>query len=255
MKPQHKLKNKVVVFDLDGTLLDSHNTIIGGEQTLECLQLLRDKGCTLAICTGRLDHDIIKVDQRYHLNMTHRISQNGAVIHQGSHHEAMLLDKDEAIHIYNEIKTKDIRIELNTVSNRYWKTQRDPDFPKELYDSHIIKDNFEEIILCQPAVLFLVIGEDKQLNAIETYVNSTYTKTCAIRTSQTSLEILHKGASKEHAVELLYPDYDIYTIGDAPSDFGMFTVAKKGYLVSDVECQYECIRKASILDALKEIIQ
>ena len=131
------MKNKVVVFDLDGTLLDSHNAIIGGTQTLECLSSLHELGCTLAVCTGRLDHDIIKVDERYHLHMTHRISQNGAVINRDDHYQATLLDKQDALQIYKDIKTKDIRIELNTVSNRYWKTDRDPDFPKEFYDSHI----------------------------------------------------------------------------------------------------------------------
>ena len=54
------MKNKVIVFDLDGTLLDSQNQIIGGDQTLKYLNLLQNMGCTLAICTGRLDHDILK---------------------------------------------------------------------------------------------------------------------------------------------------------------------------------------------------
>ena len=98
------MKNKVVVFDLDGTLLDSHNAIIGGTQTLECLSSLHELGCTLAVCTGRLDHDIIKVDERYHLHMTHRISQNGAVINRDDHYQATLLDKQDALQIYKDIK-------------------------------------------------------------------------------------------------------------------------------------------------------
>ena len=59
------------------------------------------------------------------------------VINRDDHYQATLLDKQDALQIYKDIKTKDIRIELNTVSNRYWKTDRDPDFPKEFYDSHI----------------------------------------------------------------------------------------------------------------------
>ena len=38
---------------------------------------------------------------------------------------ATLIDKQEAINIYKEIQKEDIRIELNTVSNRYWKSERD----------------------------------------------------------------------------------------------------------------------------------
>ena len=55
------MKNKVIVFDLDGTLLGANNEIIGGTETLNCLDSLQQMGWTLAICTGRLDHDILKI--------------------------------------------------------------------------------------------------------------------------------------------------------------------------------------------------
>jgi len=248
------LKNKVVIFDLDGTLLNSDNEIIGGIETLECLDTLRQKGCTLAICTGRLDHDIVKIEQKYQLDIRHRISQNGAVIIKDDLCESILLDKEEALQIYNYIKNEDIRIELNTVSNRYWNSERDPLFPKEFYDSHIIKDNYEEIITCQPAVLFLLVGQQQKLSQIENYVNTNYQNTKAVMTSATSLEILNIKASKGSAVEKLYPDYEIYTIGDSPNDYDMFPVSKQGYLVSEKPCLVECIRKPNILEALQDIV-
>ena len=112
------MKNKVVVFDLDGTLLDSHNAIIGGTQTLECLSSLHELGCTLAVCTGRLDHDIIKVDERYHLHMTHRISQNGAVINRDDHYQATLLDKQDALQIYKEA-AYEIAVLIKTLAKNF----------------------------------------------------------------------------------------------------------------------------------------
>lgn len=248
------MKNRVVVFDLDGTLLDGCNEIIGGVETLNCLDALQQAGCTLAICTGRLDHDIVIIDQKYKLNIEERISQNGAVINKKNHCEATLLDKQEALHIYNHIKNLDVRIELNTISNRYWKSERDPLFPKELYDSHIIYHDFENIILYQPAILFLIIGEEKVLSDVAGYINAHYKATKAVMTSATSLEIMHISASKGHAVERLYSDQYVYAIGDSPNDFDMFTIADKGYLVSDRECPNQCIRKTNILEALKEII-
>jgi len=248
------LSNKVVVFDLDGTLLNSRNEIIGGAQTLKCLSSLKKMGCALAICTGRLDHDIIRVDTQYNLDIHHRISQNGAVVSKENKYNAILLDKEEAMNIYLYIKNKDIRIELNTVSNRYWKTERDPDFPKEFYDSHIIRENYEEIIVCQPTVLFLLIGVERELDEIEEYVNSKYKNTKAVKTSKTSLEILHKKASKGNAIETLYPGYEVYAIGDSPNDFDMFPIVKQGYLVSDIECPYRHIKSKSILESLQDII-
>ena len=181
------MKNKVIVFDLDGTLLGANNEIIGGTETLNCLDSLQQMGWTLAICTGRLDHDILKIEEQYKLKIEHRISQNGAVCMKGQQLIATLIDKQEAINIYKEIQKEDIRIELNTVSNRYWKSERDPAFPSELYDSHIICKDFDKLILYQPAVLFLVIGTEDKLRSIETYINTTYQKTKAVMTSSTSL--------------------------------------------------------------------
>ena len=168
---------------------------------------------------------------------------------------ATLIDKQEAINIYKEIQKEDIRIELNTVSNRYWKSERDPTFPSELYDSHIICKDFDKLILYQPAVLFLVIGTEDKLRSIETYINTTYQKTKAVMTSSTSLEIMHKDASKGNAVKMLYPKSEVYAIGDSPNDFDMFPIAKKGYLVANKPCQFPCAQKESILEALKDIIK
>ena len=106
----------------------------------------------------------LKIEEQYKLKIEHRISQNGAVCMKGQQLIATLIDKQEAINIYKEIQKEDIRIELNTVSNRYWKSERDPAFPSELYDSHIICKDFDKLILYQPAVLFLVIGTEDKLS-------------------------------------------------------------------------------------------
>lgn len=93
---------------------------------------------------------------------------------------------------------------MNTVSNRYWTSERDPEFPKELYDSHIIKQDFEEIILCQPVVLFLIVGQTSILEDIAKTVNKQYKRIQAILTSATSLEILSCQASKGLALKIIF---------------------------------------------------
>lgn len=247
-------KNNVVVFDLDGTLLDANNKIIGGDKTIDCLTRLKEMGCVLSICTGRLDHDIIKTNEKYNLNILNHISQNGAVLVNDNHLQATLLNKNEALDINSYLEDKDVRVELNTISNRYWKTDRDPDFPKELYDSHCITNDYKDIILYQPTVLFLVIGKENVLKEIEKDINSNYKNTKAVLTSATSLEIMDSKVSKGYAIKTLYSEDEVYSIGDAPSDFDMYPVSKIGYLVSDIECDYECDRKPSILEALQDII-
>lgn len=64
------------------------------------LMIIKNQAYRLAICTGRLDHDIVAINRKYHLGITERISQNGAVIYQGNQLNAVLLDKQAAIKIY-----------------------------------------------------------------------------------------------------------------------------------------------------------
>lgn len=247
------MKNNVVVFDLDGTFINEDNEVIGGKKTLQELTDLQEMGCTLAVCTGRLDHDVIKIANTYDLPMYHRISQNGAVIYTDNICEAHLLDKQEALSINAYLEEVKVRVELNTISNRYWKTERDPDFPKELYDSHRITASFEDILQYEPAVLFLVIADAEVLSQIALHIEENYSLTKAVMTSATSLEILNVKASKGNAIREVYPDATVYAIGDSPNDFDMLSKANVGYIVSSCHYPIDCIQKDNILEALVDI--
>lgn len=224
---------KVLAFDLDGTLINNNNEVIGGERTLKLLEKIRELGFELVITTGRLDHDIYYINEKYGLDIKYRISQNGAVIQDKSSSKAMLLDKKEAIVLYENLieKFNDIRIELNTVSNRYWHSERDPDFPKEYYDSSAIKEDFSSIIKYQPIVLFLLIGENSKINNVQKYIKKNYKKVDAIKTSETSLEVLKKGISKGNTLRKLFPDSKIISIGDSDNDYSMFEQSESSYYV------------------------
>lgn len=247
------MKTKVIVFDLDGTLLGGNNEIIGGKDTLKLLQNLKEAGCRLAICTGRLDHDIKCIDRKYHLDITERISQNGAVIVNQDVVSAKTMDSEEAKEVLKLLERHEVRVELNTISNRYWLEERDPDFPKELYDSHHIVSDYKVILDNQPCVLYLVIGENEVLDTIQGAINSHYKNIKAMRTSNTSLEILNKNASKGKAMITMYPNHTLYAIGDSQNDIDMFPYAYKSYLVGgkqSPEASYHC---DTILEALQDI--
>ncbi len=244
--------DKIITFDLDGTLINEKNEIIGGEETINLLRKFQVNGYELVMNTGRLDHDIVYIQNKYNLPVSIRISQNGAVIVKENNVTATLLDKASALGFYQDIKNIDVRVEINTVTSRYWHKNRDENFPKEFYDSsHIVKD-FTPIINYQPIVLFLLIGNQKSIEGAQDIIESKYPKLKAVKTSSTSLEILNPRVSKGNAIHNHFPNTEIYAIGDSENDYSLFEHATKAYLIGN-QTHKHAKQVNTILEALKDI--
>lgn len=246
---------KILTFDLDGTLIGSGNKIIGGDKTINLLKEIRDRGIKLVANTGRLDHDITSISEKYNIDIDFRISQNGAVVIDDKITTAKILNKKEALQILTHLsKYKNIRYELNTVSNRYWKTPRLAHHPKEYYDSHIINADFKSVILYQPVVLFLCLGQKEELDNIKNYVNTNFQNVRAVSTSNKSLEILTKDVSKGHTLKEIFPHSYIYGIGDSENDYSVFEISDQAYYVGTHEYQRENVEKEKSIDLVLEKI-
>lgn len=245
--------SRVLSIDLDGTLLDESNNIVGGEATLDMFKVLHAKGVQIVINTGRLDHDIDFIKNRYSLPIDVRISQNGAVTFKDDTLKAALLDKQEALQFYQAIIKTDLRVELNTISNRYWHSLRSPDFPKEFYDSSRVISDFTPIIQYQPCVLFLLIGNQDEIEGARSLVETNFKHLLAVQTSATSLEVLVRGVSKGKSLSEAFPESEIFAIGDSENDHSMFDCADHAYYVCHEN--YKNTQKVhSIAEALADII-
>lgn len=243
---------KIVTVDLDGTLLNGNNEIIGGEETTRLISILQDLNVEFVINTGRLDHDIVSISQRYGLPDVTRISQNGAVIINGENLSAQLLDRQEALLFWSYVQNIPLRVELNTISNRYWLTDRPKDFVRELYPSEQFVTSFDGVIEHQPIVLFLVIGEGEQVTALRSYVEEQFDHIYPVQTSANSLEILPCGVSKGASLRALYPNNKIYGIGDSENDHTVFQVADKGYYIGNTH--EDAVKVESVTEALQLIL-
>lgn len=73
------LKNKLLVCDLDGTLLDAQGQI--DEKSLTLIKEFCSAGGHFVVCTGRMDTDIQFIEEKLGVKSEYRISQNGAVIY------------------------------------------------------------------------------------------------------------------------------------------------------------------------------
>lgn len=227
------MQNKVIVtLDLDGTLLAHGNQIIGGKKTLDLLNELVNMGVQLVVNTGRLDHDILAIQKEYQLPISARVSQNGCVVVDDKQVRARIMDKKEAKLVWKQLRLNTaVRTEVNSVSNRYWLSPRDPNFPNEYYDSSIIKADFAEIIDYQPCTLFLCVGVNKELEAIRRFVSANCSQLQAVMTSQKSLEIYPVGVSKGQTIATLFKDAYVYGIGDSENDFSVFDVSDQAFSV------------------------
>lgn len=243
---------KLLTLDLDGTLLDHENEIIGGTATVALLKKFQEAGVALVINTGRLDHDIACAAEKMGLALEAQVSQNGAVIVQNAQMRASQLDKKEACALWQYLKKQEqVRVELNTVSNRYWLKDRPAGAIQELYPSQRIVADYEPVLKHQPAVLFMIVSRKKeQLEQIQAYVKARFDHLHPLLTSASSLEIIPAGVSKGTAMRQLYPADFLIAVGDSENDFPVFEVADIAYCVGNKE-HPRAVSAKNIVEALE----
>lgn len=244
----------IITVDLDGTLLNNANEMIGGATTRQELDAIIQRGGKLVINTGRLDHDILHLAQTADVPAEIRLSQNGAVFQNGNQLQATLMDKTEGLQVWEYLKTSPLRVELNTIDNRYWLSDRPADFVRELYASEQLVADFAPIIAYQPAVLFLLIGGEEDITVAREYIAAHFTALYPVQTSASSLEIIPCGVSKGNTLRQVFPDARIFGVGDSENDFSVFTAADYGYYIGD-QTHPDAENVADIAEALGKIIE
>lgn len=210
---------KIIITDLDGTFLDSENKF-----STKFVNYCIENNIDIGIATGRLLHDIYEVEKRIGLKMPIYIAQNGAVVANDKQEiiNEELISFDVIKKMIELNKKYDFRLEINTAKNRYFETPRDESFPKEFFDSSIIK-KFSELNEDLKYVGILIISDkvDNLKSEIANLVNDP--SVIVEQTSKTSIEIYNANSSKGNAIELIKEKYDdIYVVGDASNDVSMF---------------------------------
>ena len=119
-------KYKMLLFDLDGTLLRSDKTI--SESTLQELIKSREKGMMIGVSTSRSEQNSMEFIAK--LNPDVVISSAGALVtYRGSHvykAEFSRAETGEMILKAREICGKDCEITIDTVDEHYWNYRIDP---------------------------------------------------------------------------------------------------------------------------------
>lgn len=237
------MKNKLLVCDLDGTLLDENGRI--DEESLAKIKHFCEDGGHFVICTGRMDTDIQYIEKKLGFKSEFRISQNGAVIYDQQ--EQLIYETIPAQYIptLNQIIFgMGLRTEVSNVTNRLFPSPRNPEDVAEFVDSSIVIEDLANFILNQEKnpTIYLTFGEEAQFKEIRKKIEKALGKEAVniVMTSPSSLEVFSKKVSKGIAVEKVMKQLQMqrentYIAGDAQSDIPMFLVTPHSYAVQNAE--------------------
>ncbi|MDY0393686.1 HAD hydrolase family protein [Virgibacillus halophilus] len=115
---------KVIICDLDGTLLESNGKV--SPDTIKMVQHFHKIGGIFIIATGRLDHDIVYIEEKLGIQGKYRVSQNGAVI-KNQFNDVIWnrkMDPNAASRIVKFLRKKKLRVEVSDIKQRYFPSPR-----------------------------------------------------------------------------------------------------------------------------------
>jgi Cof subfamily protein (haloacid dehalogenase superfamily) len=233
---------KLLVCDLDGTLLNQNNDI--DSFTEQMIHNFIKSGNEFCICTGRLDEDIKYIEKKFSFKSKYRISQNGCIIRDINDDLVFeaTIDKSLVPLINAQVFNKGFRVEVSDANHRYFPSPRDPKLVAEFVDTSIIKEDLPGFVdsFDMKPVIYLIFGNDSLFNEIRDNLGTSFKEKIHItQTSPTSLEIFSKLASKGNALSWIlqhqnFDRKDIIVAGDAENDTTMFKYTDKSFSVGNL---------------------
>ena len=230
---------KLIVSDLDGTLLQDNNTV--KSKDAEALKLAIQEGLQISIATGRMDTEIKEVlksiGQKFH-----RISQNGAFA--STIDEKSIFSNTFTTEIAEQIYKEVLHPKFVTIVCSY-----DTNFTHENneYVEDIQKRMFHPIIIdpeisskfseVKPSKITL-IGFENDIFEIHEKLSNEFKDEMDLFISETHvLDIMPKQISKGNAIKKLLAELslnpeEIACIGDSFNDIPMFRLTPYSFVMS-----------------------
>lgn len=225
---------KLAVFDLDGTLLDSHHEI--SEDNKKALKRLADEDCHIVIATGR--PDMLVKEYLYKLELdTPVISCNGAMIRQPISGQifyqkyipkakalsVLQLCKDEG-HIYMAY-TKDAIITTDNFRTRYFE-ERNKTLDPSCRTKFIIEHDIERISDVYDINKILIIEKDEEKYEVMKDRLKDFDGVTKVSSAKGFYDIMPLNTSKKNAIDQLIDHFnikisDVVAFGDNYNDVDM----------------------------------
>lgn len=219
---------KVLLFDLDGTLLRSDKTI--SERTLAALEKSRENGLLIGVSTSRSEKNSLKFIAELCPDII--ISSGGALVKYNNHHihtaEFTAEETKAMIKLAREICGADCEITIDTIDEHYWNYKVNPNTIDASWGGSIYTD-FQDF--SEPSLKMCV--EIFDTDAATKLANRLTDCDCVKFIDGEWYKFTKKTATKENAIAKLCAECNISTkeiiaFGDDLVDIGMLKLCGKG---------------------------
>ena len=258
------IREKMLIFDLDGTLLNDDKIITA--YTLHALQKCRSQGCLLVIATARSEYNarqfISQVDPDF------VVSCDGALIverKRSGEHNLVFVDEFTGEEVRTMIRTArelagpDVEITVDTRDEHFWNYKADPRLMYKSWGDPIYTDYQD---FCEAALKVCV-----ELSVPEYAQAVAGSSSCCsvVRFSDGNWYKLTKaGATKGNAVKTLsrytgIPCEDMIAFGDDYVDMEMLKLCGKGIApanaVSEVRAVCDLVVESNQRDGIAQYLE
>ncbi len=249
---------KLLLFDLDGTLLRSDKTI--SPATLKALKECRKKDILIGVSTSRSEKNALSFIAQLQPDVL--IASGGALVkYKGEYIYKAEFSKEETgrmISIAREVCGIDCEITIDTIDSHYWNYRIDPNEQDHSWGESIYTDfkNFEESSLKMCVEIF----DDSQAEKLQELLSEC---DCIRFSDGYWYKFTKKTATKERAImEVcsacgIRPE-EIIAFGDDYADIGMLELCGKGVAmgnaINEVKEKADCVIGSNDEDGIAEYL-
>lgn len=227
----------LLVLDVDGCLLDRNKTI--SKANLDAVEYLKRRGVHIVLSSGRGALSLRSICQQLNLKGLH-VSCHGAAIYDATNHSERQLPTCLSKQDLNIIMRKLNEVGINWAAfgaKNYYCRQKDIEIVKRNLVKRVdlAEENLDVVVGVEDVLIYdfpeniskilCYVGVDERTKRTELSKSLSKQFTVIMSTDET-LEIIHKDALKERAVEQIIRDYDnepirSIVVGDYDNDIGV----------------------------------
>lgn len=219
---------KLLLFDLDGTLLRSDKTI--SKKTLSVLKQCREKGILIGVSTFRSEQNSITFLNELMPDIL--ISSGGALVKKGTEYiykaEFTEIETRNIIDIARTVCGEDCEITIDTIDSHYWNYKIDPKKLDQSWGDSIYTD-FTDFSECALKICVEIFDKDKA-NILAKKLEHC---DCIRFSDGYWYKFTKKNVTKENAIRMItevcgFGTDSIIAFGDDFADIGMLELCGVG---------------------------